>query len=342
MTDAITSSVAEGIERGSYESRIVGIYELASYLDGAEPSLANQARALIAQQLATWEDLALAHQELSAQGITTVPLANSEIIVQPNPRRMLNTKDVSPAAIAARPCFLDASELAPQQRGVSYDSLVLLANPYPVLADHLVVVDREHVGQSLGRMVRPALALSQDLAGEFFVFYNGVDAGASAPDHAHLQAGTGKLPIEKDIEAAGLGEPVHVDSELEISLPEGLGRSVVVIRGTDGERLAGAITDVVDRFPISGEHGQPLTNVIFTHRGDHWVVYAFARQAHRPPHFYAAGDEQIMVSPSSLEMTGILIVPRIEDVPKITPQRVTEIYQAVSVPTNDIRKLLTL
>ena len=51
---------------------------------------------------------------------------------------------------------------------------------------------------SMTRGINRFLALAQALT-DYTIFYNGPKCGASAPDHAHFQAGNkGFMPIEKD------------------------------------------------------------------------------------------------------------------------------------------------
>ncbi len=68
----------------------------------------------------------------------------------------------------------------------------------PYLSRHLTIPEVAHVNQRIAVRFKDMLALAQALT-DYTIFYNGPKCGASAPDHAHFQAGNkGFMPIEKD------------------------------------------------------------------------------------------------------------------------------------------------
>ena len=84
-------------------------------------------------------------------------------------------------------------------------------NPFPLLPRHVVITSEGHISQewefhpqgtlSLEHLLTDLVELGQRLPG-FFGFYNGVDAGASIPEHMHYQfcrrpAETDRFPLER-------------------------------------------------------------------------------------------------------------------------------------------------
>ena len=52
---------------------------------------------------------------------------------------------------------------------------------------------------------------------------------------------------------------------------------------------------------------------------------------HRPSHFFAEGNEQLLISPGAVDMGGVIITPRKEDFDKITKEDIVSIYKQVSL-----------
>ena len=77
--------------------------------------------------------------------------------------------------------------------GNQYD---LLVNPFPILPIHFTIPSVKHEPQQIHDKYSQIHKLLEEYP-EMLVFYNGPKCGASAPDHAHFQAGTsGVLPIQ--------------------------------------------------------------------------------------------------------------------------------------------------
>ena len=65
----------------------------------------------------------------------------------------------------------------------------------------------------------------------------------------------------------------------------------------------------------------------------------FLRSKHRPDCYFAKGDEQILISPAIAEMNGIFPIVREEDMEKLTPEKVYDIYQEVSISKEKLQEI---
>src|SRR5262249_49647511 len=100
---------------------------------------------LFAQQRRTWPALRDGEAALSQLERKTLPLGGDSIVVQVNPARRRSTQAITDAkAIAARACFLCPENMPPEERGVAFEDLVLLPNPFPILPFHCTIADRIH------------------------------------------------------------------------------------------------------------------------------------------------------------------------------------------------------
>ncbi|MCC6492657.1 MAG: DUF4922 domain-containing protein, partial [Pirellulales bacterium] len=155
----------------------------------AGEGLAARIEGLFAQQRATWPTLREGEAALQHLQVKRLEVDGASIVVQANPARRNSVHaSVDAQSIAARACFLCPENMPPEERGVAFEDLLVLPNPYPILPMHCTVADRAHRQQRLagrvGQLVRLAAAAGPELA----VFYNGPRSGASAPDHLHFQA----------------------------------------------------------------------------------------------------------------------------------------------------------
>src|SRR6478752_6259049 len=159
---------------------------------------------LFAQQRATWPALCEGEAALARLQRKTLTEGDESVVVQVNPARRRSTlANIDTKAIAARACFLCPENMPPEERGVAFEDLVLLPNPFPVLPLHCTIANREHQPQQIRGRVATFLHLAHDLGPDMVALYNGPRCGASAPDHFHLQAArAADIPILNQLPGA--------------------------------------------------------------------------------------------------------------------------------------------
>jgi Domain of unknown function (DUF4922) len=288
-------------------------------------SLTGVVRSLLAEQAVAWPLLAEGLDGLERSRTTWVDAAGARVAVRHIPHRMKSTTaKVDSASIQARPCFLCLANLPPAQRGVAVgDEWMLLANPFPILDEHLTIVHREHTAQRIAGRLPALLSLAEALPG-LFVLYNGPECGASAPDHLHFQAGDrSPFPIAERT-PAGTGS----------WLLEGPGR-VFVLSGTDAadltlraDSLIAALASATAKTP------EPLLNLAAFAEAGVLTLYVFPRAKHRPEVYHRG---EILVSPATIDLCGVLVAPRPEDVERLTGPVVAAIFDEVTQPTAMLR-----
>jgi len=221
---------------------------------------------------------------------------------------------------------LCAGNLPPQQEGIPFDSdFTIYCNPFPIVDRHLTIVHREHCRQHIANRFGNMLDLAAALPG-YFVIYNGPECGASAPDHMHFQAGSrGLFPIEKD--TAGL---------TDVSVAN-YARNVFLLRGRDRSALIHRVDRAIDLLAeTTGKRGEPLVNIVTFHERGEWVTYLFPREKHRPEVFYTG---ELTVSPASIDLCGIFVVPLAQDFEKITGDAIAAIFREVTLPDDQVQEV---
>ena len=258
--------------------------------------------------------------------------------VQFNPARMRSTgAKISSQAIAKRPCFL-CRKNRPAAQLVLPDGrdFEILVNPFPILPRHLTIVSSRHEPQRFAALDAEMCRLAWAWE-DFVVFYNGPFSGASAPDHAHLQAGArGQIPVERDWEAL---RSSLVPIDYFIYRLHGFAcPAYAVVSGSEAEHLSRLRRFMGWLSAADGSEGpkegreEPDVNIVTFRDGVEMVSVVFHRRSHRPACYYAEDATQRVISPGAVDMGGLLITPRAEDFENLTPTEAQDILREVAAP----------
>jgi ATP adenylyltransferase/5',5'''-P-1,P-4-tetraphosphate phosphorylase II len=280
----------------------------------------HEVEALFERQARAWPQLAKGIEGLARAKTRQVRIDWFDVFVRHIPHRVASTMaPVDRESVTKRPCFLCAQNLPPEEEGVQCgEDFTIYCNPFPIVERHLTIAHKEHGSQRIANQFGNMLDFSAALPG-YFVVYNGPECGASAPDHMHFQAGSRKLfPIEHD--TAGLSGNTVPNYR----------RNVFLFRG----RERSALIDLMDRAigllaNATGKRPEPLVNIAVFHERNEWVAYLFPRGKHRPEVFYTG---ELTVSPASIDLCGIFVVPIAHDFEKITGDAIAAIFREVTLP----------
>jgi hypothetical protein len=282
---------------------------------------------LFKRQARAWLQLAKGIEGLARAKTRWVRIDWFDVFIRHIPHRMISTTaPVDRASIAKRPCFLCAGNLPPEEEGVWFDKdFIVYCNPFPIVDNHVTIAHREHRSQHIANRFGNMLDLAAALPG-YFVIYNGPECGASAPDHMHFQAGSRRLfPIEKDTASlSGITVPNY-------------GRNVFLFCGRDRSGLIYRMDHAIERLAeITGKRPEPLVNIAVFHERGEWVTYLFPRGKHRPEVFYTG---ELTVSPASIDLCGIFVVPQAHDFERITGDAIAAIFREVTLPNDQFREV---
>ncbi len=282
---------------------------------------------LFKRQTRAWPQLAKGVASLARAKTWPLRIDWFDIYVRHIPHRMASTTaPVDRESVAKRPCFLCAENLPSEEEGERFDEdFTIYCNPFPIVDHHLTIAHREHGSQRIANQFGSMLDIAAALPG-YFVIYNGPECGASAPDHLHFQAGSrGLFPIEND--TAGI---------TGVTVPN-YGRNVFMLRGRDRS----ALIDRVDRAiallaETTGKRPEPLVNIAVFHERGEWVTYLFPRGKHRPQVFHTG---ELMVSPASIDLCGIFVVPLAHDFARIAGDAISAIFREVTLPDDQFQEV---
>ncbi len=82
-----------------------------------------------------------------------------------------------------------------------------------------------------------------------------------------------------------------------------------------------------------------MMNVLAMYEAESWIVFVFPRAKHRPACYTAEGEENLLISPASVDLGGVFITPVEKDFLKITAEDVARILGEVCVSAADFQRM---
>lgn len=282
-------------------------------------------------------------------------------ILQQNAPRMTSVK-ANPEKAAERPCFLCWENRPTEQCSCGRRrNFTALANPYPVLEEHLTITANSHAPQRIIPQLREMQQIAHDNE-DAIVFYNGPMCGASAPDHAHFQVGTDpNLPLTNELHYKELIADCGSFPSMErLYLITDYACPVFLIEEPFQMNNFTLFKRLYNALPIHEGEEEPRMNVIFStcnyrignhdlknHGYDIWGdvklpmmrLFVIPRSKHRPNCYYAEGEKQLLISPAALEMAGLFPIAREEDFNRMNERKVKQILREVTLSEKEIREI---
>ncbi len=305
------------------------------------------------RQLKVWDEVRNRYRELADVKTRELQSDNLPMMVQFNPARIVSTgASITKKAIAERPCFLCAKNRPEiQMKKIVDNSYEILVNPFPILPMHLTIPTRQHKPQLIFPMYEEMLNLLSRYPGMMF-FYNGPKCGASAPDHAHLQAGTcGLLPLQREWQrlSRNLTPLAKQGDDAELSVVTDYPCPALVIKSRTVQASNKLFIKLYDKMNVAKGEQEPMMNIVCWCQKDamtpdspvsvEYLSVVFPREKHRPDCYYQEGDKQLLVSPGALDMSGLFITPRKDDFEKLTTEKALMILQECALDKEAFGKL---
>ncbi len=295
---------------------------------------------LLAEQLTSWDTARINYEALQEVESKVLDVDGYTFRVQFNPARIRSSAaKVDPKSIQERKCFLCKDNLPAAQKGLKFgEGYTVLVNPFPIFPQHLTIPAVEHKDQLIRNRFVHMLELAERLSG-FVLFYNGPKCGASAPDHAHFQAGNkGFLPLESEWRSAA-GEVFYSKEGTALYALKEYPAPMLVLTSDSMQKAAG-LFDQIYTLLDKGVEVEPMMNLLAWYEDGQWVVCIIPRTLHRPACYFAEGEENLLISPASVDLGGVFITPLEKDFEKITSQDIRNILQEVCLTGSGLNELV--
>ena len=311
------------------------------------------------RQLQIWDEVRTRYRQLAGVQTRELTCDSMSLRVQYNPARIVSTgADISKKSIEERPCFLCAANRPPLQMKRLLDGrFELLVNPFPILPMHFTIPVLQHRPQAIRPMYDEMLKLLARYP-NLTVFYNGPKCGASAPDHAHLQAGVtigpdgaSVLPLQREWQrlSRSLTSLVKMGDDAEIASVNAYPCCALVIRSKSQHASLRLFKVLYEQIHQSAEETEPMMNVICwrqrelsgsdSQSKDELITVVFPREKHRPSCYHFTGRDQLLVSPGALDMAGLLITPRSEDFERLNSEEAVSILRECALSDDSFSQL---
>ena len=294
------------------------------------------------RQLEKWEAARQRYHDLRSAKTRELAVGAYSIQVQWNPARMVSTgAKMDQKTIAERPCFLCEKNRPKEQIKKEVDGQYeLLVNPFPILQQHFTIPSLKHQPQRILESYGEIHKLLEEYP-EMMVFYNGPQCGASAPDHAHFQAGTsGLLPLQMSWQrlSRNLTTLVSLNDDEDISMIDDYPCTALLIRSRSQYGDEQLFRRLYEALPAT--EPEPMMNIVAWRCNDDFLAVVFPRTKHRPDCYYKEGNEQFIISPGALDMAGFIITPRQEDYERLTPEIALGILDEITLKGEALQQLI--
>jgi SpoIID/LytB domain protein len=299
-----------------------------------------QVEDFMARQLQDWELARKNFTALKDVKVKELDVDGWKIKVQFNPARIVSTgANVSADAIKKRKCFLCGANRPEAQESLKWNEYDILVNPFPIFPRHFTIPDERHLEQVMSDRVGDMYRLANMMAG-YTVFYNGAKCGASAPDHMHFQAGNSDfLTIWNEVEKREK-KALWSEAEAEVMTVPSLPVNIVVIDAKSENGAIAAMAQLVSRMPKAAGESEPMMNVLARKVGEGVEMVVIPRKKHRPS-FYGNGDGEMLISPASVDLGGVIITPLERDFEAINEETIKKLIAEVCYSDDDMTKLET-
>ena len=291
-------------------------------------------------QLNQWQDVAKRFEEL--KGVQTREVGSA--LAQFNPARLVSTgAKIDKATLAKRPCFLCEKNRPGEQIVLPFgNDFDVLVNPFPILPVHFTIPSRHHQLQAIAENYVQIHRLLRAYP-QLMVFYNGPKCGASAPDHLHFQAGTsGILPLQRDwqrLRETSVPLLKLNDAEGIYEIKDYICPAFAIVSHTEKHDKE-LFNYLYEALPLKEDETEPMMNIVAWRSEEGFVSVVFPREKHRPDCYSAEGEAQCLVSPGSLDMAGLLILPRQSDFERMTAERAEAVLREVSLSNEAMVKVV--
>lgn len=298
---------------------------------------------LFEEQFASWEQASNNYKALDGVLAKEIQVDGFPFKVQFNPARIVSSAaKVDAKSIQERKCFLCKENRPVVQKGIDFlykgkDHYTVLINPFPIFSRHLTIPMECHQDQLIKGRFDAMLELARQLT-DYTIFYNGPKCGASAPDHFHFQAGIkGFMPIE----SASLKMKVFYHSpKTTLSQLTSVMNGVIVMETTSIEDAAQIFDKIYSSLKVKQGESEPMLNILCWYDNGSWAVIIYLRSKHRPECFFKEGEENILISPASVDLGGVFITPLEKDFAKITAGDISSILSEILISSEEFESTI--
>lgn len=265
---------------------------------------------LFIEQRKDWGQLNLAIEQLSK--IKTKEFSwgdNNNVVTQFIPH--INSS-LPKENVFSEKCSLCEANRPKEQKGIEFtNKYIILINPFPILNNHITITLHTHVLQRIRKKIGDMLTLAEELP-DYVITYDGPINGVTATnEHFNFQAG-----LKNEILLQG-------DNEL---------RTCLVIESESISEAEESFEDVYYYLTRRQQEAQePMMNIIAFVEEGKYVIHIFPRKEASSSQYYQTGRDKLIITPTAVDMSGLITITRQDDFDKIKKEDIEDIYSQLSM-----------
>lgn len=266
------------------------------------------------------------------------------LYAQNNPERIISTSaQVDEKSIKLRKCFLCQENLFREQKKISVGNYNILANPYPILMNHFTVAHSNHIPQRISNKIKDMFAITEIMGNDYLIFYNGPECGASCPDHMHFQAvKKSDVPLPWDITQTAYKKYIlkTISGITEIKFWDDSLRKYITLESEDLDDIEEKFVRTIQSLEeVNGSEAETKINILAYRDIPKLYIIIIPREKHRPDIFYHK-DNNLLLSPASIDIGGILVLPREEDYIRIDREIIKDVFSEIMLQQEKFQLLI--
>ena len=121
-------------------------------------------------------------------------------------------------------------------------------------------------------------------------------------------------------------------------------RGIMAIEATDKAAAVAQFRKLYNCLEVKEGEWEPMLNLLAwtVKEGDavKYVALVYLREKHRPSHYFAEGDANILLSPASVDMGGVFITPLEKDFNKLDAELVKVIFNELCLSAKDVEEIV--
>ena len=123
------------------------------------------------------------------------------------------------------------------------------------------------------------------------------------------------MPIEKDYDYMQKNKnDIIINEEINVFAVNNYLRNIIVVEASKNEAIERFFEQFYFLYKQSADtDDEPLLNIIASYRENAWRVFLIPREKHRPDFYFAEGENNILLSPASVDIGGVCITPLEKD-----------------------------
>ena len=115
----------------------------------------------------------------------------------------------------------------------------------------------------------------------------------------------------------------------------------VILKSADSNEISEWFRQFYHKFEaVSDDKEEPMMNLLAWKTDDLYYLVIYPRKAHRPKQFFAEGEDNLLISPASIDFGGAFITPLEKDFRKITSNDIADILQQVTISEETFNALI--